>query len=188
MARQLSTREYGLIVVLLAIGIYLLFFRGGGGFGAGAREQESRVLEFEDAPVVRISRLAIDADAFDAQGRDLFKYYVPPPPPRAVTPDRETRAAPQPKKPTRRMQPQRSAARSDGGQAPKPTFDFIGFLGPKGAKIAVFEESDSLMLARRGEAVQEVFRVVDFKYDAVVLGYTDRKYEGQTTELKMTRK
>jgi len=51
----------------------------------------------------------------------------------------------------------------------------------------VFEQGQELQLARVGEIVQKDFRLVDFKYEGVVIGYVDERFRDQTTELRMSR-
>ena len=60
-------------------------------------------------------------------------------------------------------------------------------MGPKEAKIAVFETNDELELFRIGEVVRSQFRLVDFKYESVVIGYVDDRFKGMTTELEQSR-
>jgi hypothetical protein len=71
---------------------------------------------------------------------------------------------------------------------PVPGFIFLGYIGPKQDKIAVFEEGQEIVLARVGEVVQNRFRVVEFKFQTVVLGYEEDRYKGKTTELRMRPK
>ena len=39
-----------------------------------------------------------------------------------------------------------------------------------------------------GTVVEKDFRVLEFKYETVVLGFTDPEFEGQTTELQIKKK
>ena len=72
-------------------------------------------------------------------------------------------------------------------QAPKPSFRYLAYLGPKEAKIAVFEsdEAEPPKLARIGDVIEKEFKLVEFKYDSVVMGYTDERWKGQTVELQL---
>ena len=47
---------------------------------------------------------------------------------------------------------------------------------------------DPMILAQIGDVVQKEFRIVEFKYQTVVLGYTDEEFAGQTTELEFKKK
>jgi hypothetical protein len=87
--------------------------------------------------------------------------------------------------PTRQQQPAQPAA----PEPPKIKFEFIGVLGPKDAKIAVFEQpgEQQILLARMGEVVEKKFRLLAFKYEAVVMGYTDKRFKDKTTELSQRR-
>ena len=44
-----------------------------------------------------------------------------------------------------------------------------------------------MVLARTGDTVQVQFKVVDFKYEVVVLGFTDKRFSEETTELTIRR-
>ena len=104
------------------------------------------------------------------------------------------RAAPPPPKPrpqnTQRQQTVRRQARDTKPQGPRPpsvNFEYLGYLGPKDDKIAVFEKGEELEQARVGEVILEQFRLLEFKYEAVVIGYVDERFRDQSTELKMSR-
>jgi hypothetical protein len=184
--RKLSTREF-VMIGLLAVASVMAFrmMTGDGiGFGGGA-EKEAEAREFGEAPVVRMDLLARERARFDREGRNLFDYYTPPPPPRKKV---------QRKAPTIRDKPKpipkQAPAPPPKPTAPKPPapkFNYLGYLGPKDAKIAVFDDGkpDGVMLARIGDVVQDDFRVMEFKHDSVTMAYTKEKWEGHTTELKL---
>ena len=67
---------------------------------------------------------------------------------------------------------------------PKPTFTYFGHLGPKGDRYGAFEGKEGVFLARVGDVVDKKFKLLEFKYDSVVFGYVDEKYENRRTELK----
>ena len=71
-------------------------------------------------------------------------------------------------------------------QPPGIPLKFIGYLGPKDDRIAVFEDGKELYIAQAGEVVQEQFRVVEIRFETVVMGYTDEKWAGRTRELTLT--
>ena len=60
-------------------------------------------------------------------------------------------------------------------------------MGHKDNKIAVFEDGDAILIAQAGEVVEKDFVVVEFKYDSILMGYTDEQFTGQTTELESDR-
>jgi hypothetical protein len=71
-----------------------------------------------------------------------------------------------------------------GPKPPAINFTYLGYLGPKNGKIAVFEDGNQVMLARAGDVVKDQFRVVEFGFEAVVMGYVDERFKDQTSELR----
>ena len=51
----------------------------------------------------------------------------------------------------------------------------------------MFEAGENMVLARSGEVVQEKFRVLEFRYETIVMGYTDERFRDKTTELSVKR-
>jgi hypothetical protein len=51
----------------------------------------------------------------------------------------------------------------------------------------VLEQGDEVLLAAIGEVIEEQYKVVDFKYETLVIGYTAERWAGKTTELPMKR-
>ena len=93
----------------------------------------------------------------------------PPPPPRAK---------PKPRGPSK-------------PKPPTPDFKYIGHLGPKERLTAYFEGEfgeEELGWASVGEVIKDTFTLLEFKHDAVVLGYVDEQFDGETTELKLPDK
>jgi hypothetical protein len=154
----------------------------GMGFGGGADEQTEEPRVFGEAPVVRMDLLARAAEGFEAGGRNLFDYYTPPPPPRPK---------PKPKPPPPKPKPRRTPPQPPPPpptavvKAPPPEFHYLGYLGPKEEKIAVFDGGDGVMLARIGDVIEDEFRLVEFSHDSVTMAYTDQQWKGMTTELKL---
>jgi hypothetical protein len=181
--RKLSTREYVLVVLLGVVAIFLFYYNRDAGLGGRQSDElAGEDLDFGDAPWVRLDRLAGQLEGFDAQGRDLFKYYTPPPPKQAAK-------APPPRAPVER--PQRPAVQREAPKpvntGPKPpaiNFSYLGYLGPKDQKIAVFEDGNQVTLARAGDVVKDHFRVVEFGFEAVVMGYVDERFKDQTSEIR----
>ena len=64
---------------------------------------------------------------------------------------------------------------------------YLGYLGPKDDRIAVFEDGTELLVARRGEIVKQQFRVLEVKWETVVMGYVKPEFKGQTREIAMLR-
>lgn len=183
MRRSLSTREKVLSVglVVAAFLAYRALTGDGLGFGVGPAE-EAEARQFGEPPLVRMDLLARGTTDFDPGGRDLFRYYKPPPPPR---PKIERKPKPPPPRPRETKRPKPPPAPTPvAPQAPTPRFSYLGFLGPKEAKIAVFELEEGLLLKTAGDVVEDDFRLLAFEHDGVTLGYTDSRWEGRTTELK----
>ncbi len=181
--RKLSTREYVLLGFLAVVAVALFYFnrdaRMGGGPGRGDRDEE---LDFGEAPVVYMDRLVARNIDYDAEGRNLFKYYTPPPQ-RIERPAPPPRREP-PKPPPRPREVTRDLPPPSGPKPPPINFAYLGYLGPKDNKIAVFENGQEILLARAGDVVQQQFRVVEFGYESIVMGYVDARFEDETTELQ----
>ena len=99
---------------------------------------------------------------------------TPKPKPRPKTRPRANTAPPKPRAPT----------------PPKITFKYLGLLGPKNDKIAVFEtgsEEEDPVLIRVGEVIEKKFRLLGFQYEAVLIGYVDERFKDQNTELEMEK-
>ena len=181
--RKLNPREYTLVILLGVVAIFLFYYNrdarlGGGPSGSLAGED----LKFGNAPWVRLDLLAGQLEGYDADGRDLFKYYTPPPPkPKPVVraPPKPVERPPQPR--VKREPPPRV---DTGPKPPAINFVYLGYLGPKNGKIAVFEDGQDVVLARAGEVVKDQFRVVEFGFEAVVMGYVDERFKDQTSELQ----
>lgn len=182
--RSLSKRELILIGLALIAGLGYLFLRGGG-LGGGAGSEATQVLSFDaDAPVVRMDRLARLAEDFDAAGRDLFKYGPPPNQPRREVRKPPPKKTPPPRREPPRVEPQ-APRKPPPPRAPTPTFEYVGYLGPKDDRIAVLSQGDEMQLARIGDVVEEQFRLLEFKYEIIVIGYTDERFREQSMELNV---
>jgi len=186
--RKLTSREIFLIVVVAGLAVIgWIYGRDGGLGGAGVKANELGELKYTEPPVVELARLEQVAVDYDSKARNLFSYYTPPPPPR--------KPQPQVKKPppvVRQAPPSRAAMPTvrppvQELKPPRPNFRYIGFLGPKDNKIAVLEQGDEVLLAAIGEVIEEQYKVVDFKYEMLVIGYTAERWAGKTTELPMKR-
>jgi hypothetical protein len=190
MARKLTPREYFFIGVLAMSGVVYLLYRGEARLFGGGPEEAKEGGPMGIAPIVRLHQLSHEPENYDPKGRNLFEYYTPPPPPRPKV-ERPKQAA---KKPVDTAADRRKAMMQKPQPVKKPelrppniNFKYLGYLGPKNDKIAVFEQGEEMMLARAGEVVEEDFRLIEFKYESVVMGYVDTKYRDMTTELNMAR-
>lgn len=190
MARKPTPREYFFIGVLAAIAVVYLLYRDEGRLFGGGREEQKKSGPMGIAPIIQLAQLSAEPEDYDPKGRNLFEYYTPPPP---------KRKAPVVKKPVVKKPPTTVAQRSQPRKVnpnrvqqpqlrpPNINFKYLGYLGPKTDKIAVFEHGEEMLLAREGEVVEEDFLLVEFKYESVVMGYVDTKFKGMTTELNMAR-
>jgi hypothetical protein len=184
--RSLSTREKVLVIVLgvAAVVAYRSLTGDGIGFGGPGDERAGDERDFGEPPLLRMDLLALNRVEFDTDGRNLFRYYTPPPPKpkRRPAPPRPT-PKPRPERPRPTPPPPPPAPREP--QAPPPDFQYLGYLGPKDEKIAVFDGTEGVMLARVGEVVQDDFRLTEFTHDSVVMSYIAEQWAGRTTELKL---
>ena len=185
MARKLSTREK-LMVGALAVAA-VVFYRwqsGGIGFGGPATDGTVAARDFGEPPRVRVDLLAQGSVGFGDDARNLFDYYVPPrpppppPPPPKPPPPRpkvvRDKKPPPPPPPPRKPGP------------PVPSFEYVGSLGPKEARIAFFDDGGELQPAAVGGVVPNTqFRLRAFRHEAVVLEYLHDDFKGQTTELQL---
>jgi hypothetical protein len=208
--RKLSTRENVLLGGLLLAGLVYVYFatkqdtQTQGELTAGAAG--ARGAAAGEAPVVRMDLLARTIEDYDAAGRDLFKYAQRPPSAEEI---RQMRAAAEAQRRAdeaaakaaaeaalreKELMEQRAkilALNPPPPPKPKPpqiTFRYIGYLGPKENKNAVFEEGTETFLAARGEVVRGQFRVLEVKFDSVVIGYTRPEFKDDKHELRMVTK
>jgi hypothetical protein len=186
--RKLTTREKVLLALLGVGAVIALFALQGDGLGLGD-DDDDPVVEGPDGdpPVVRMDLLAREAADFDPAGRNLFDYYKPPkpaPPPAPPPPPRKPPPRVERPKPPPRAEPVQRAP-----TPPFPRFKYLGYLGPKSRRIAVFEPEDGegdLMLAAVGDVVEEEFRLKEFRFESVIFGYEDEQFKDRTTELSMS--
>jgi len=204
MARRLSGREAGLMIVLGAAAVVYLWYSSrredssAAGPLAGGGKPVARAEE--RAPVVRMDLLARQAAQYDPQGRDLFKYSVRPPTAEELRQQREA-AERQRKLLEMEAQAREEAARREREAAalqavelaknpPRPqppviALKYVGYLGPKNDKIAVFADGDDVIVAKRGETVKGQFTVVEIKVESVIMGYTRPELRDMTRELPL---
>jgi hypothetical protein len=159
--RKLSTREKVLLAFLAVAAV--IFYRAWSGKGIGfGGESPAPAVETRDLgepPHVRTDLLARNTVEFDPSGRNLFDYYTPPRQPKP-----KPKPEPRPKPPP----PKRESA-----------------VRPPPPPPPLFDGDDGVVLRRPGDKVDEQFVLLNFKYEAVTLGYTDTKWRDRTTELKL---
>lgn len=186
--RKLTSRETFLLIAVAGLGVVgWIYGRGGSLGGSGMTDEELGKLNFGEPPVVQLAHLTGDPENYNANARNLFSYYTPPPPV-------QKRQPPTPRKAQEQQAPAPVVRRPPPGPAPvrdppppSPNFRYIGFMGPKDNKIAVLEQGDEVLLAAMGEEIDEQFKVVDFKYEALVIGYTSKRWADKTTDIPMKR-
>ncbi len=210
MARKVSMREGVLLGVLAAAMLAYFWYsskpapsaRSAAGRSASATKEKEDAVR---APVVRMDLLASQSAAYDERGRDLFKYSQRPPSAAEVRRLREEAARRQ-----KEMEEANRRAAEDAARRQKeaevqakelalhppppapPTppainLRYLGYLGPKDNRIAVFEDGKDLLVARKGDVVKSQFKVVDVKWDTVVMGFVKPEFKGITQELAMMR-
>ncbi len=204
MARKVTGREAGLLIALGAAVVVYLWYGSRpdastalGTVAAGGRAAAGTV---DRAPAVRMDLLARRAAEYDPQGRDLFKYAVRPPTAEELRLQREA-AERQRKLLEMEAKARLEAAERDREAAaiqaidlaknpPKPqppviALKYVGYMGPKHDKIAVFNDGDEVIVAKRGETVKGQFTVVEIKFESVVMGYTRPEFSDMTRELPL---
>ena len=186
--RKPTPRETVFLVLLAGVALVSLYYLRGGGRGFGGTGDAGETVALPgDAPVVQLASLEREPGNYDPKGRDLFKYGQPP---RVLRP-KVPAPKPQPPRPRNQIprtpKPTRQMPVDTGPRPPKPNFKYLGYLGPKDNRIAVFEAGENMVLARSGEVVQEKFRVLEFRYETIVMGYTDERFRDKTTELSVKR-
>ena len=187
--RKLTSREIFLLVVVAGLGTLGWVYGRGGNLGIGtAGATELDPLSFGDAPKVELARLDLEPEEFNPKARNLFSYFVPPPPVVKTPPPRQRQ------EPVRVVTPTPTVGRTPPRPqrpreipAPKPTCRYIGHMGQKDRMMAVLECGDEVVLAAKGEVFEKQFKVLDFKYEMLEVGYTAEKWAEKSTELAMKR-
>jgi hypothetical protein len=210
MARKMSVREGVLLGVLALAGLTYFWVTSGpdaggrsGGTGGGTGQKGKS--DGSNPPVVRMDLLAARAESYDEKGRDLFKYSQRPPSAEEIRRLREEAARRQKEmeeanrraveEAQRQQKENEERVRQIALNPPPPpppmppaiTMRYLGYLGPKEGRIAVFEDGGEMLVARKGEVVKGQFKVVDVKWDTVVMGFVKPEFKGMTQELAMTR-
>jgi hypothetical protein len=204
--RRLTTREQVLLGLVTVGGAGYLWY-------ASQRAVISTTGPFEfasdgrrladGAPRVPMALLDLSGEGYDRNGRDLFAYSQRPPTQAEIDAERLRQEAElerqrvmeeERRKREQEMQAQRQEQAAlappppppeEVKQPPRIPYQYIGYLGPKDDRIAVFQEGEAQYLARTGELVQDTFKVVEIRYESVVMGFTDPEFAGRTRELPM---
>ena len=201
MARNLSRRELTFAVVLTVAVLAWLFLRSDDPFrGGGAADELSEMAQLDAAPVVRMDLLDARDVEYDQAGRDLFKYGKKPLTAEELAALEAQRLAREEAERRRREEaerrrlaaeerarnaPARQAARSRGPTVPRIDLQYLGYLGPKDDRIAVFEDGDAVVLGRIGEVIKDDYRIIEIQYGSVVMGFTRPDLENKTQTLNM---
>jgi len=189
MARKLTRREWSMLGLVALLGVAALYLRDPEFHLGRTPEKAEDALDLGPPPVVNLAKLERTGEGYDGSARNLFEYYTPPPPKRPQpAPPKPVAQRPTPPPPPRPAQ--RAGAQDRTPPRPQPpriSFDYLGFLGPKTNRIAVFEDGDEVFIARAGDVVREQFRVVEFQYEKLIMGYTDERFQSETTELEQKK-
>jgi hypothetical protein len=208
MARTLQKRELILLGLLSAVAVVVWMTQGGeeppasAAAAAAAKEAARR-----SAPVIRMDLLTHVEPTSDGGMRDLFKFERRPPSPAEVRrQEAERRRLEKEAEEARKRAEAEAADRAKKAAEaaaiaatlpppppPPPSppaipFQYIGLIGPKDAKIGVFEEGKDIVIARVGETVRDQFKLVELKHDAAIIGYTRKEFRDRTKELPMKRR
>lgn len=204
MARKLSKREIGLVAGLGGAAVLYFWISARRAESSASAEAvaaaAARSQITEKAPKVRVDLLAKGVDPYNAEKRDLFKFSVRPPTAEEIRRQREEeerrrKAAEEDAK--RRLEEaaaqqvlaqQRDKDLREHPPAPQPppiNLKYMGFVGPKDAKVASFLDGDDVTVAKVGEVVKGQFTVVEIKAESVVMGYTNPAFRDARREIAL---
>ena len=130
----------------------------------GGRRQARGVSIPKEIHELNITALDPRAQTYEI-GRNLWSFYVPPPPP----PPPRVRPEPPPRVELAPVIP----PPPEVAKPPRIPFRFLGTLGPKRRRIAVFSEGDEIINALAGDVIQEQFRVAKIGFESVTIEYVD---------------
>jgi hypothetical protein len=206
MARTPSRRELLLIASLGALALVWIFMAGGEDAPqtVAARKAQERVA-FTKAPVVHMDLLEKSVAAYDAKGRDVFKYAQRPPSwaevremrrqqelARKAAEEAQRLAAIEAERKQKEDEARLAYLRDHPPPPPKPvppaiTFAFLGYVGPAHDRIAAFEENNQTFVAKTGDIVKANFKIQEIRYESVIIAYVDPRFKGQSRELALSR-
>lgn len=201
--RKLSKREIRLLALLGVVALVVLwqFPPGGGGDAADAAAGQAagKRGKLGEVPEVDLSPLDASLTEYDRDGRNLFDYSKRPPWPLEEWKRAQTQRATQERADEARKQrademaAQRKAnppkpPPNRGPIPPRPDFVYVGFIGPKDAKIAAFTKGDEIQIARIGETIPDFgdkFIVKTIEHEEVLLAFVDPRFaEANPASLK----
>jgi hypothetical protein len=203
MARQLSGREKGLALLLVGATAWVVWSQATKQIGPSSADiaiEKAKEASVESAPVVRMDLLERESDSFDGGRRDLFQYSVRPPTAAELRARRdeeererlrrELEAKANAEAAARMAEDRERRAKELAINPPKPPappiqLKYLGYFGPKTDKIAAFEDGEEVLVAKQGDIVKGQFRVVEIRYESVVMGYTNPQFRNETRELAM---
>jgi hypothetical protein len=165
-------------MVIGSVSLFVVILHDSGRLGQEGRDDRFETTHLGDPPVLRLDLLSAMTAADDPLGRNLFEYDKPrrqgrpgqTPPPATIT------APPRPIRPP-------APGRPVGPRSRGPSFNYIGFLGPKDDLIAVFSRGSELFVAQIEEIVDGSYELLEFRYDTVVLEHTGK---GEVVRLRMS--
>ena len=207
MARTPSRRELLLAGGLgVALVVWLISSDSGEAPQAvAARKAGEKAVAFGKAPVIRSELLDNVVVAYDAKGRDVFKYSQRPPTMREyremkAEQERARKAAEeaarlaaieaerrQREEEARLAEIRRNPPPTPPPQPPAITFQFLGYVGPPNDRIAAFEENSQTFVAKTGDVVKNNFKIQEIRYESVIIAYVDPRFKGQSRELALSR-
>jgi hypothetical protein len=191
-------RQHVLVGLLGVVAVWAVWYSFGPG-GGDAQPAVDRVRgpggDLSDLPIVLVRDAAGEPDHFDPQGRNLFAYGQPKrvaPPPGAERARRPQAPVVVPKAPPKAPQVPRIPTTQSVQQRAVPpaiNFKFLGYLGPEGGLIGIFQmttaDGEEIVLAGEGETLGEKFKVHRIGYEEVEIGYTERAFENERKVLAM---
>jgi len=184
----------GLLALVAVWAVYYSFGPGDGGAQPGVGPDRGPGGDLNDLPIILVRDAKGEPDHFDPQGRNLFAYGQPKrvaPPPSAAKARRPTAPKVVPKAPPKAPQVTRVPTQGAPQRAIPPAinFKFLGYLGPEGALIGIFQlttpDGEEIVLAGEGETLGEKFRVHRIGYEEVEIGYTEEAFENEQKVLAM---
>jgi len=187
------------LVVLIAVAIFWVWPRLGGGEGPGAIWRGQRTEQAEPLPEVepiQMGLLNARLADYDPRGRNLFRYAKPPPTPEEIRAREEAARRAREEAERRRREQEEAknrkaeAARREAVKVaedqktkdaepakPKPPeirLSYMGYVGPMDGRVAVLLDTEGdIVVAKEGEVVEEHFRVLRIGYSYLEMGYVN---------------
>lgn len=194
--RKLTAREIVLLAVMGLAGLMYLWYASTRGTISAEQLADFGASDGLTGSAPVVSPWVVDVAAYDQNGRDLFKYGQRPPSQTQIRKSEEDEQRRQAALKARQEAMKADAAKREARkkpvnpvpaqpQAPPIRLDYIGYMGPKDDRFAVFWNNDEPLLARAGETVLDDFKVVEIGYDVVVMGYTDPKWADVTRDVRV---